>query len=67
MTTLANDIGKILPKFPTDKRQKCGAILTTILGRVASKVIGLAYEEISSFLHQDVLTRCNNDTFYNYR
>ena len=49
--TLANDIGKILPKFPTDKRQKCGAILTTILGSVASKVIGLAYEGISSFLH----------------
>ena len=49
--TLANDIDKILPKFPTDKRQKCGAILTTILGSVASKVIGLAYEGISSFLH----------------
>ena len=49
--TLANDIGKILPKFPTDKRQKCEAILTTILGSVASKVIGLACEEISSFLH----------------
>ena len=49
--TLANDIGKILPKFPTDKRQKRGAILTTILGSVASKVIGLAYEGISSFLH----------------
>ena len=37
--TLANDIGKILPKFPTNKRQRCGAILTTILGSVASKVI----------------------------
>ena len=49
--TLANDIGKILPKFPTDNRQKCGAILTTILGTVASKVIGLTYEGISSFLH----------------
>ena len=49
--TLANDIGKILPKFPMDKRQKCGAILNTILGSVASKVIGLAYEGISSFLH----------------
>ena len=49
--TLANDIGKILPKFPADKRQKCGAILTTILGSVTSKVIGLAYEGISSFLH----------------
>ena len=29
--TLANDIGKILPKFLTDKRQKCGAILASIL------------------------------------
>ena len=49
--TLANDIGKILPKFPTDKRQRHGAIPTSILGSVASKVIGLAYEGISSFLH----------------
>ena len=49
--TLTNDIGKILPKFPTDNRQRCGAILASILGSVASKVIGLAYEGISSFLH----------------
>ena len=49
--TLANDIGKILPRFPTDKRQRHGAILTTILGSIASKVTGLAYEGISSFLH----------------
>ena len=49
--TLTNDIGKILPKFPTDNRQKHGAILASILGSVASKVIGLAYEGISSFLH----------------
>ena len=49
--TLASDMGKILPKFPTDKRQRCGAILTYILGSVASKVIGLTYEGISSFLH----------------
>ena len=49
--TLANDIGKILPKFPTDKRQKHGVILASILGSVASSVIGLAYEGISSFLH----------------
>ena len=48
--TLANDIGKILPKLPTDKRQRCGAILASILGSIASKVIGLAYEGISSFL-----------------
>ena len=49
--TLINDIDKILPKFPTDKRQKCGAILASISGSVDSKVIGLAYEGISSFLH----------------
>ena len=49
--TLANDIGKILPKFLTDKKQKCRAILASILGSVASKVVGLAYEGISSFLH----------------
>ena len=49
--TLTNDIGKILPKFLTDKRQKLGAILASILGSVVSKVIGLAYEGISSFLH----------------
>ena len=49
--TLTNDIGKILPKFPTDNRQKHGAIVASILGGVASKVIGLAYEGISSFLH----------------
>ena len=49
--TLANDIGKILLKFPTDKRQRHGAILASILGSIASKVIGLAYEGISSFLH----------------
>ena len=48
---LANDIGKILPKFPTDKRQRCGAILASILGSVTSSIIGLAYEGISSFLH----------------
>ena len=49
--TLTNDIDEILPKFPTDNRQKCRAILASILGSVASKVIGLAYEGISSFLH----------------
>ena len=48
---MANDIDKILPKFPTDKRQRHGAILASILGSVASKVIGLAYEGFSSFLH----------------
>ena len=48
---MTNDIGKILPKFLTDNRQKCGAILASILGSVASSIIGLAYEGISSFLH----------------
>ena len=41
--TLTNDIGKILPKFPNNNRQKCGAILASILGSVASSIIGLAY------------------------
>ena len=49
--TLTNDIGKILPKFLTDNRQKHGTILASILGNVASTIIGLAYEGISSFLH----------------
>ena len=49
--TLTDDIGKILPKFPTDNRHKQGAILASILDSIASKVIGLAYEGISSFLH----------------
>ena len=48
---MANDIGKILPKFLTDRRHKRGAVLTPILGSVASSVIGLAYEGILSFLH----------------
>ena len=51
---MTNDIGKILPKFPTDKRQKCGAILASILGSVASKAIGIAYEGTSSFLHHKI-------------
>ena len=40
-----------LPTFPTDKRPKRGAILASVLGGIASMVIGLAYEGISSFLH----------------
>ena len=48
---MANDIGKILPEFLTDCRHKRGAILASILGSVASSVICLAYEGISSFLH----------------
>ena len=49
--TLTYDIGKILPKFLTDWRHKRGAILASVLGGIASSIIGLAYEGISSFLH----------------
>ena len=48
---MANDIGKILPKFLTDHRHKREAILASILGSVASSVIDLGYKGISSFLH----------------
>ena len=47
---LQNEIGLILPVFTTDKRHKRG-IIATVLGCIASGVIGLAYEGISSFLH----------------
>ena len=49
--TLANDIGIILPKFSTDQRHKRGAILASVLGGIASSIIGSAYEGISGFLH----------------
>ena len=42
-----NEIGLILPSFNNKKKR----FLTTILGTIASKVIGLAFEGISSFLH----------------
>ena len=48
---LTNEIGLILPTFPMDKRPKGGAILASELGGIASSIIGLAYEGISSFLH----------------
>ena len=48
---LTKDIGLILPTLPTKKRPKRGAILASVLGGIASSVIGLAYEGISSFLH----------------
>ena len=51
---MTNDIGKILPKFLTDSRHKRGTILASILGSIASSVIGLAYEGISSFLHHKI-------------
>ena len=44
---LQNEIGLILPSFNSRKKR----FLTTILGTIASKVIGLAFEGISSFLH----------------
>ena len=47
---LTNEIGLILPTFPKEKRPKRD-ILATVLGGIASSIIGLAYEGISSFLH----------------
>ena len=46
---LQNEIGLIMPSFNNNNRKK--RFLTTILGTIASKVIGLAFEVISSFLH----------------
>ena len=48
---MTKDIGLILPTYPTDRRPKQGAILASVLGGIASSIIGLAYEGISSFLH----------------
>ena len=44
-----NEIGLILPSFNNNNRKK--RFLTTILGTIASKVIDLAFEGISSFLN----------------
>ena len=44
---LANEIDLILPTFTRDKRNRRG-----IISSVLSGIIGLAYEGISSFLHQ---------------
>ena len=44
---MQNEIGLILPSFNNRKKR----FLTTILGTIASTVIGLAFEGISSFLH----------------
>ena len=49
---LTKDIGLILPTYPTEKRPKRGAIPASVLGGIASSIIGLVYEGISSFLHQ---------------
>ena len=43
---LQNEIGLVLPSFNNRKKR----FLTTILGTIAYKVIGLAFEGISSFL-----------------
>ena len=48
---LTNEIGLILPTFPIDKRPKRGAILASVLRGIASSIISLAYEGISSFLY----------------
>ena len=47
---LQNEVGLTLPIFTINKRQKRG-VIATVLGSIASGVITLAYEEISSFLH----------------
>ena len=44
---LQNKIGLILPNLNSRKRR----FLTTILGTIATKVVGLAFKGISSFLH----------------
>ena len=46
-TLLQNEIRLILPNFNSRKKR----FLSTILGTIATKVIGLAFEGISSFLH----------------
>ena len=47
---LTNEIGLKLPTYPKDRRHR-RSILASILGGIASSVIGLAYEGSSSFLH----------------
>ena len=46
---LQNEINLILPTRNEPNRKK--RFLSAVLGTVASKIIGLAFEEISSFLH----------------
>ena len=48
---LTRDIGPILPTYPIIKRPNLGAILASVVDSIASGIIGLAYEGISSFLH----------------
>ena len=44
---LQNEIGLILPNLTNRKKR----FLTTLVGTIATKVVGLAFEGISSFLH----------------
>ena len=46
---LQNEIGSILPTFTESNRKK--RFLSAVLGTVASKIVGLMFEGISSFLH----------------
>ena len=46
---LQSEIGSILPTFTESDRKK--RFLSAVLGTVASKIVGLAFEGISSFLH----------------
>ena len=46
---LQNEINLILPTLNEPSRKK--RFLSAVLGTVASKIIGLAFEVISSFLH----------------
>ena len=48
---LQNKIGLILPTFIESNRKK--RFLSAVLGTVASKIVGLAFEGISSFLHHN--------------
>ena len=47
--TLQNEIGLILQTITESNRKK--RLLSAVLGTVASKIVGLAFEGISSFLH----------------
>ena len=47
MNSCKNGIGLILPNLNNRKKR----FLTTILGTIATKVVNLAFEGISSFLH----------------
>ena len=48
-TILQNEINLILPTFTETNRKK--RFLSALLGTVASKIVGLVFEGISSFLH----------------